>query len=167
MKKKENQQLEIYYDLYSQTIPSLDVSCRDLVWTPCKGGKLSLGGQYFIICDNPSSAPADNQNNPPAKVKSVRVGFFKNQELVSWADPCDPPSNDSDLENGSFYILPRLKLTITKEDVLSVAAVVVDEYDRETIHVGDYLVWDSEQDALMWPQSGSWSYGNSPDDWTY
>ena len=164
--KKENQHLDQYQGLYSETAPGVDLRSSDLIWTPCKNGKVSLKGQYFIV-HNGDTAQASNAKNPPAEIKSVRVGLFKNQELISWTKPCEVPSNYSSSDDDSFYLLPALDFTIQKEDVLAVAAVILDEYDREYVQVGDYVVWDQERDELMWPQSGTWDYSSSPEDWSY
>lgn len=167
--KKETQQLNQYDCLYAQTIPSIFVDDYDLMYHECRDHTLELKNSYFTTQPESAVVPVESAVITPAKIRSIRVGLFKNKELVSWAEPCEQPANylGNYPDGTQFYRLPYLTLTVTAGDTLAVAAVVTDEYGRETLSVGEYYVLDEEDGDLTWPDGGSWDYGSDTEGWSY
>ena len=166
--KKENQYLDQYQSLYSVTVPFFQIEDLNLMWSHCKNGVCTLRGQYLLHAPEAPVAPIENEDlgNLVPEIKSFRPGLFLNQKLVAWAKPVPPPSNYANLD-GDFYALPDLEIPLKNDDVLTVAVVVVDCYDREFICIGDYFMLDENND-LIWPQHGSWPSGTlDPAGWTY
>lgn len=105
----------------------------------------------------------------PAEIRSVRVGLFKNQKLVDWADPCDQPASFQGFEEGAFdfYHLPDQSLAFGPEDVLTVAAVICDEAGREFISQGSSYVLDVEDSRLTWGGDEKLTAGASTEGWIF
>ena len=99
-----------------------------------------------------------------AEVASVRLGIFRNKTLVAWASPCEKPASYIGWEEDYwrfFMVDPNLTVELTRDDVLSVAVVVTDQYGREFIRSDDYRV-DNDEELMPY------SLQDYTDvDWTY
>ena len=100
-----------------------------------------------------------------AAMASVRVGLFKNQALVAWAEPCETPDSYQGFEGFDFYRLPALRLPVSLRDTLQVAAVVTDIYGRVTVSQDASYILDEDENSLTWPDNsvtdpdpGHWRY---------
>ena len=100
-----------------------------------------------------------------AAINHVRVGLFKNRNLVAWAEPCQQPSSFHGFEDCSFYCLPELRLELTAQDTIEIAAVVTDEYGRDIIGQDVPYVPDLEDGDLVHPDFSS--LDSDPDNWNY
>lgn len=172
--KQETQLLEQYGSLYSATLPEVAVEDWELMFIECKEHTLELKNTYITLYedgDMDSEAVAFDNNQTftvePAQVRSARVGLFQNQKLVAWAEPCGQPANYEGFEGYEFYRLPDLTLTVTASDMLAVAAVITDEYDRELIQVGSYYVLDEQDENLTWPGNIALEYTGTTEGWIY
>ena len=64
--------------------------------------------------------------------EEIRVGLFRNQQLVAWAEPCDKPNTYHGFEGQRFYRLPMERLTeLTGNDRIVVGALVTDSLGRQ------------------------------------
>ncbi len=162
--KTENQYLQQFTGLYSETMPEISLNGQELVWSPCKEGFLSISGKYIFMGAETYTAPAVHEK-VTAQIQSVRVGLFSNKKLVSWAEKVPTPPNYHGSEE-DFYALPaNLQIPFEKDDVLVIAAVVTDEYGREFLYIGDSFKLD-ESNELTWAPDGQHGYVD-PQDWTY
>jgi len=170
---RQTQLLKDFHGMYTESLP--DVQLNEDLW----GMKISDGTlvfdrtahtRYIWTQDNASVAsatawnPAGESLNGPAEVRSIRVGLFKNQKLVAWAEPCDKPSSFKGYEDCSFYCLPDLELPLTAADTVQVAAVVEDLYDRTVVicnnsyHPEDGKLSRDPALVVEDPHDGTWEY---------
>lgn len=158
---RQTQLLDTYYDLYSETLPSVDVN-DDLMWQQLSEGNMlnltdqSHGRYVWTQARLKSGAAA---------VSSVQVGLFKNQKLVAWAEPCEKPDSFHGFEDCSFYLLSTAKLSLTSEDLLQVAAVVTDEYGRIAVSPGSPHCIDKDDMELTRPSTSS--LDSDPANWEF
>lgn len=128
---RRTQLLDTYDYLYSGSLVDLMVDAFDLQTTEVMDGKLlTYNREYYAITTNHGSAK--NVGNAMVGITEIKVGLFRNQKLVGWAEPCDQPSNYHGFTDSQFYRLPIEKLTdLTGEDVLLVGALVTDSLGRQ------------------------------------
>ena len=154
--KRETQLLDTYFDLYSKTLPSADLQDHHLMFAEAPGGVLTLSDFYITV----------RQEDSPAAISELKVGLFKNRKLLAWGTPCDKPANFQGFEDRDFYRLPDMAVTLTGEDELEVAALVTDEYGRQTVISEDppYIL-DEEDQTLTW--SGTFETAPDPAHWQF
>ena len=166
---RSTQLLDEYSYLYTGSLPELSVEShfwRLQLETPYV---LTLPNKYndgqIVYTRPPSPGKQLAADQPSAEAAEVRVGLFKNQELVAWAEPTEKPSSYHGFEDCDFYRFPELTLPLTEEDTLCAAAVITDQYGR-TIVIQDNLCIVAEEGTLLeWPESGSVGYPT--DDWKF
>ena len=146
----QTQLLDTYEQLYTDSLPRVDISMDNLMHS-----KLAGPGLFTIPAPNDSSvryaliAP-DQEGDAPA-ISTMRVGLFKNQSLVSWAEPCDQPDSFHGFDRYDFYALPDLQLPLANGDVLCFAAILTDQYGRTIICPGMSYILDETGEELTWP----------------
>ena len=146
----QTQLLDTYEQLYTDSLPRVDISMDNLMHS-----KLAGPGLFTIPAPNDSSvryaliAP-DQEGDAPA-ISTMRVGLFKNQSLVSWAEPCDQPDSFHGFDRYDFYALPDLQLPLANGDVLCFAAILTDQYGRTIICPGMSYILDETREELTWP----------------
>ena len=123
---RQTQLLDTYDYLYTGSFPELSI--RDhmhLFAADVVDGKLELKNAYIGI-------KYLEEGKGGAEIVSAKLGLFRNQKLVAWAQPCEKPETYIGFEDEGFYHLPDLVLEdLTEEDVIAVAALVTDQYGRE------------------------------------
>lgn len=140
----KNQRLEYFTGLYSETFPGVDIRHESfLIFHELTGdqlNKLVLKGEYTSIQD-----PQAPQKPGTAAIREIRVGFFKNRELVCWLEPIQgtPPNWHGFDETDQYYRVPDLELTLEESDRVCLAAVVTDEYGRELVWPGMSYMMDT------------------------
>ena len=160
---RQTQLLDQFQGLYSDSLPQVDVY-SELMWVELEDGALVLTEdsheRYVHIRE---AAPDDGRL--AAAMASVRVGLFKNQALVAWAEPCETPDSYQGFEGFDFYRLPALRLPVSLRDTLQVAAVVTDIYGRVTVSQDASYILDEDENSLTWPDNsvtdpdpGHWRY---------
>ena len=155
--RRETQLLDTYEFLYTDSLPSVSLEDHNLMYAEAPGGVLTLSDLYITV----------RQDNPPT-ITDLKVGLFKNQKLLAWGEPCDKPDGFSaGFDGKDFYRLPDMTVTLTGEDQLAVAALVTDEYGRQTVVVSDAspYVLDTEDQHLTWPDT--FDTDTDPAHWQY
>ena len=69
-------------------------------------------------------------------IKDVKVGLFKNRELVTWLALEDRPDGESNVVRGASrwnYCLPDTELALKEGDILHYVTFTTDELDREFV----------------------------------
>ena len=153
---RQTQPLQTYSGLYSGSLP--DVQSLD-------GGDLQGRGQIengslsfpdaieFAVTPN---KVLDNILIPRAEAVSTKVGLFKNQQLIAWAEPisAEEQTRYRGFDNATFYRLEPLSFPFAAGDILESAAVLTDEYGRETICPGNFpLTLSNDGHSLTFPGS--------------
>lgn len=153
---RQTQPLQTYSGLYSGSLPDVaslvdaDLQGRAQI----ENGKLTLPDamEYALTLNT----KLDNILIPRAEAVSIRVGLFKNQRLVAWAEPisADEQTSYQGFDNATFYRLEPLSFPFAAGDILESAVVLTDEYSREVIRPGDFpLTLDSDNQTLIFPGS--------------
>ena len=153
---RQTQPLQTYSGLYSGSLPDVaslwdsDLQGR----AQLENGKLTLPDamEYALTL----STQLDNILIPRTKAVSIRVGLFKNQRLVAWAEPisADEQTSYQGFDNATFYRLEPLSFPFAAGDILESAAVLTDEYGREVICPDWFpLTLDSDGQTLIFPGS--------------
>lgn len=153
---RQTQPLQTYSGLYSGSLPDVaslvdaDLQGRAQI----ENGKLTLPDamEYALTLNT----ELDNILIPRAEAVSIRVGLFKNQRLVAWAEPisADEQTRYRGFDNATFYRLEPLSFPFTAGDILESAAVLTDEYGREVICPDWFpLTLDSDGQTLIFPGS--------------
>lgn len=158
---RSTQLLDQFYSLYSDTMPAVDVQ-SNLMWMDLEDGALVLTEhsheRYLWTREQIWSDSA-------AAIADVRVGLFKNRQLAAWAEPCEQPDSFHGFEDCSFYCLPELRLDLTAQDTVEIAAVVTDVYGRTIICQDVPYVPDLEDGDLVHPDISS--SDSNPANWHY
>ncbi len=169
---RQTQLLHEYYDLYSSTLPWVELrSYGVLLGEMVENGVFTTPERHYLTTDqNSSSAAAVNGVLGAAEVSRVRVGLFRDKNLVAWAEPCGQPEGYwGDYPEGtSWYYFPPTTLRDLSGDVeLCFAAVVTDEYGRDIVcqDLPYVLEEDGGLTTLTWP-NGSKS-DPDPSHWEY
>ena len=158
---RSTQLLDQFYSLYSETMPSVDVQ-SNFMWMDLVDGALVLtenSHERYVWTQEQS------WSDSAAAIADVRVGLFKNRELAAWAERCEQPSSFHGFEDCSFYCLPELRLELTAQDTVEIAAVVTDKYGRTTICQETPCVPDAEAVKLVHPDISS--LDSDPANWKY
>ena len=153
---RQTQPLQTYSGLYSGSLPDVaslvdaDLQGRAQI----ENGKLTLPDamEYALTLNT----KLDNILIPRAEAVSIRVGLFKNQRLVAWAEPisADEQTRYRGFDNATFYRLEPLSFPFAAGDILESAAVLTDEYGREVICPDWFpLTLDSDGQTLIFPGS--------------
>ena len=149
---RQTQLLDTYYDLLYGSFPELSIMDHlHFFGEKVVDGQLELKDAYI-------SAKSQGEGKGGAKIVTAKLGLFRNQRLVAWAQPCEKPETYIGFEDQEFYRLPDLVLeNLTGEDVIAVAALVTDQFGRE------FMVFDvpyvmrveasSGRAYLTWPDA--------------
>lgn len=158
---RSTQLLDQFYSLYSDTMPTVDIQ-SNFMWMDLTDGALVLTEnsheRYLWTREQIWSDSA-------AAIADVRVGLFKNRQLAAWAEPCEQPDSFHGFEDCSFYCLPELRLDLTAQDTVEIAAVVTDVYGRTIICQDVPYVPDLEDGDLVHPDISS--SDSNPANWHY
>ena len=138
--QRQTQLLDTYSGLYSATMPSVSVRDYDLMFAEAPGGVLSLSDVYVSTRRDGNAEAAD-----------IQVGLFQNRKLLAWAKPCGKPDSFRGFEGEDFYRLPDMTVTLADTDELAVAALVTDEYGRQTMCCDIPYVLDTQDGILTYP----------------
>lgn len=148
---RQTQLLDQFHGLYSDTLPAVDVQ-SNFMWMDLEDGALVLtenSHERYLWTQEQS------WSDSAAAIADVRVGLFKNRQLAAWAEPCEQPDSFHGFEDCSFYCLPELRLDLTAQDTVEIAAVVTDVYGRTIICQDVPYVPDLEDGDLVHPDISS------------
>lgn len=141
---RRTQLLDTHDYLYSGSLVDLMVDAFDLFNTEVIDGKLVTDREYYATTRNPDSVKKVGNLLVEIIPEEIKVGLFRNQKLVAWAEPCDKPSTYHGFDGHQFYRLPVEKITdLTGEDVLLVGALVTDSLGRQ------YMCCDGPYEILF------------------
>ena len=155
---RQTQPLDTYGGLYSGSLPDVqsfgegDLQNRAHI----ENGSLSFPDAIeFAVMLDPTPA---NALIPRTMAASIRVGLFKNQRLVAWAEPISDEEQTSyqgfDNETYDYYRLEPLSFPFAAGDILETAVLLTDEYGRETICPGNFpLTLSNDGQSLIFPGS--------------
>lgn len=166
---RQTQPLEYYDYLLTASLPNLNLERFLERWEVAAD---SFVPREFYICLR--EFPSWYQSTvggvfPPASIREVQVGLFRNQTLVAWAEPCSevPDFLAEDAEPGArFYRLPPEAVPVGPEDTFSLSALVTDTQGRRMMYTGEDFTVDTQQRMTAWraPLVSPWT---DPAQWTF
>ena len=122
--KRETQLLDTYSYLLSATFPEIYVEDFHLFGMAVEEGALTLKDFYV-------NTHGYSVGKGGTEIVSIRVGLFRNQKLLAWAEPCEQPENYQGYEAHEFYRVPDMEVKLGRDDSLQAAAFVKDSFGRE------------------------------------
>ena len=165
---RETQVLYTDSYLYSSSFPSVYVQNDALMWRELNGdGTLSFSANEYTFLRRDESTSVTSNAIPVAEIAEVKVGFFKNRELVTWLKYHEGiPENYEGFKDweGLFYQMPTDRIPVGRGDLVAIAVLVIDEYGRERLHPelpcavneDNELVW--ADDRIEENDQSAWSY---------
>ncbi len=146
---RQTQLLTTYFGLYLQSMPSFSIR-GDFLWrAEVEDGVLAIEEDYAYGEEGDFYDEAELDS---AAIASVRIGLFRNQQIVAWAEPCPYPADRfQGFEEFDFYRFSDLRVPVEEGDALCVAAVVTDIYGRTAVY-GETPVIMDETGELNWPE---------------
>lgn len=171
---RQTQLLKDYYSLYSSTFPDAYVETHDmLMWRDLdQNGNIvfdekSKGDNYAWLAKT-SSVLATDGSIEVAEVREIKVGFFKNRELVAWMAPCEQPDHYfGDWGTDQFYRMPYMTIVPEEGDLFTAATLVIDEYGREKLYMDGPFAVDREENWLDHADAFVKEDWYDPNTWTY
>lgn len=160
--KEETQLLDRYDWLLSATVPDGYVSGRLWRSKPDQNGVLTAVSGDLIAFEPYSGETADWF--APAEFVSVRVGLFRDQELVYWYDETDQPQGYSGSEDWYFFRSTR-DVTLETGAVYTDAAVAVDSYGRTWVFQDTPVIYNTDTGEL--DMVGSYDWRTSAEGWKF
>lgn len=134
--KRETQTLESFLWLYSNSLP-------DVAWPESGLGmqkELNDAGELRWTEEDYAYFPNTSQVSSTAvydfgraEAKSVRVGLFRNQELLGWLEPCEKPESYRDMSVQGFFRFPEISVKPEAGDEFRLCTAVEDVYGRKFI----------------------------------
>lgn len=156
--QRQTQVLERFTSLYSISFPDVFISGG---MSSATQGKKEQGG-WLASYDNPIDVHVSG-GNEVTKLASLRLGLFREQELVTWFTQEERPNF-----TGSMYTfrLDQNPILLENGHTYCLAAVAVDEYGREWV-VSDHWPQAVTEDHLETAGYVDEEYSRDPADWTY
>ena len=99
----------------------------------------------------------------PAQVEQVKVGLFKNGELLFWAEESELAAPEGDVKNLYF---PSTRFPAAEEDRFTVAAIIKDSYGRVFSQKGNTYQVDPKEKDFTWSDE-TVTAGTDPLTWDY
>ena len=164
---RQTQLLDQYGNLYTNSFPSnLDVNVYDTLFLPVKDGAVTVPALEVAVSSG-SSTPAVDSAVGRSEAAGIRVGLFRNKQLVAWAEPCGTPDWLDLPPDSACFHFSETAVPMFGEDELRFAAVVTDEYDRVLVFSDvPYIIGNRDgQQELTWPDS--FDGISSPDGWKW
>ena len=171
---RETQQLASYSHFYTDSLPDVPWPEGDMdriglneageLWWP--GWRCAA---YLPNVSRANSVSASMPGIEQAEARSVRVGLFRNRELLGWLEPCEQPEYYHGSWSVDFYSFPEVSVKPEEEDIFCLASVVVDAYGREFVYSGLQYVFDQELGTLVQAEDSKINVGDpdSPENWRY
>lgn len=99
----------------------------------------------------------------PAQAEQVKVGLFKNGELLFWAEESEFSAPEGDVKNLYF---PSIRFPAAEEDRFTVAAIIKDSYGRVFSQKGNTYQVDLKGRDFSWVDETD-TAGTDPLTWDY
>lgn len=146
---RQTQLLDNYSGLYQESMPQLDISGLEgcfLNLERDKDGMFHLPESYGWLRDQKPDTKFG-----AVEVRDLKVGLFKNFQLVTWLEPCEQPKNWN-VDGEQFFRFDAMDMELGRGDILHFAAIFTDQYGRQGVAPG-IPYFECFGDELSWPGS--------------
>ena len=137
--------------MYQDSLPQLDIygleSCF-LYEERGKDGLFRLPESYGWLRDQ--ELDLDTKFGA-VEVQDLKVGLFKNFQLVTWLEPCEQPKN-WDVDGSQFFRFDAMEMDLKPGDILHFAVIYTDQYGRQGVAPSTPF-FECYGDELSWPDS--------------
>lgn len=165
---RKTQFLESYQGLYTGSLPMLRIDHYLTHYEQTTSGTLLFQDLYFAVTHTPGMyAGQYGDAFAPAEVREIRVGLFRGQKLVAWAEPSQQPATIQGYEADTlFFLLPDTEVEAGSDDAFTIAALVTDQYDRTAMYTQTDFTVDLQQQMIRWSADLVTPWSN-PAEWIY
>ena len=145
-----------------ETLPDilLHDSLRCIWRESTKEGAITAGGSISWEVWIPGLSLA---GEAPAQAEQVKVGLFKNGELLFWAEESELTTPQGDVKDLYF---PNTRFPAAEEDRFTVAAIIKDSYGRVFSQKGNTYLVDLKRRDFTWTDETD-TAGTDPLTWDY
>ena len=166
---RQTQLLDSYGGLYSTSLPGMDLNFFETIYlhqdTIQEDGShlLPANTGYVTMASTETKLGTVNINTD-----SIRVGLFKNFQLVQWLESCEKPANYNINRDNIFgwYRIPELQMKLEVGDILHFAAIFEDEYGRPGVAssipafecYGEDISWADDSDGTPFFDIANYTY---------
>jgi len=160
---QQTQLLDTYEGLHWASMPYADVHDHEMIFSEVPDGTLRIPVHYAtVIPQRPDKAPDGTE----AAITDIQVGLFKNKSLLLWAEPMNgAPANGYAYGTEVLFKFPEATVQLRELDRLHVAALLTDQYGRQTVAQDIPYVIDPENGQLTWAD-GTW-LDRDPANWDF
>ena len=164
---RETQLLDQYSGLWSDSMPQfLHLSSHELFfWEELdESGVFTRDGVYSYVDLDPGSTDRSGS----ASIRELRMGVFRNRELIQWGEPCGQPDSWSgNFENSRFFRFDHLSFPVAEGDQVTLAVWFTDGYGREAMWLdGAYTPVQQEDGSWELEMSDPYPWGyDLPEHW--
>lgn len=163
---RQTQLLDQYQGLYQDSFPQVEPMDLSSVMYSKRGknGRFALPEGYITVGGERASVPVVNEALGVSRLREVRVGLFRNFELVTWLEPCEKPDSFEGFTGEAFYRLPLWSWTWRRGTRWPSPPWPPTEYGRRWVSpsVPEYQVQDGE---IAWPEESVVYQKNTLADW--
>lgn len=164
--KRETQDIQTFYELYSSSFPYVHVNMSPL--------HFDLEGDVFPARDYhvcPNDYDYGEERIPVAEAVEYRLGLFKDRELVFWLEKLDeqPETFIGDWNGALFFRNPH-SYTLDRDAEYCLAMVVTDNCSRERVLPDTPIVFIADESSKTggdWGWSENYMLSEDPADWKY
>lgn len=163
---RETQLLDQYSGLWSDSMPQVgSMSHQFFFWE-----SLDQEGN-FVPRDLFSPViltPAQPGLLERASIRELKLGVFRNHELVQWGEPCEQPDSwHGAFEDARFFRFDGLSVHLEDGDQVTLGVWFTDEYGREAMWLdGSYTPVQQEDGRWELEMSDPYLYGyDLPEHW--
>lgn len=160
---RQTQLLDTYEGLLWASLPYADVHDHEMIYSAVPDGTLSIPVHYATVIPQRPDKALDGAETA---ITDIRVGLFKNKSLLLWAEPMNgAPANGYAYGTEVLFKFPETDLQLRELDQLHVAALLTDQYGRQTVAHDIPYVIDPESGQLTWAD-GAYVFSD-PADWDF
>lgn len=157
--QRQNQFLEQFGSLYSESLPNVDVEHSQL-WGTRAGVE-----EYTYVRTKENTVSG-------AEIADIRVGLFRDRKLLAWYEPVEgiPPNfSGFDIQRDRFFRLEG-EWTMEPGFVYCIAAMVTDNFGREMVYNSFPVKYEDEDGTgfyEFYSPDGTVSFSGDPEEWDY
>jgi len=160
---RQTQLLDTYESLYSTSLPYVDLSGLESVFSHEEVG---ADGLFHFRADVGWVRQIETETKlGTVEIESMRVGVFRNFEPVVWGEAIEKPDNyHGNYGTEHFFRIPELDIKLEQGDLIHTALLYTDQYGRTGVSpcypisqcTGDEVSWISTDGSIPFGEYSSY-----------